>query len=247
MSDTEMTAQLKISIVIATLNRPDSLANCLKSLEEQTVPPYEVIVVVDGELSDAVQKTIDTFKNQGKLNIVQLNNSQWMGAPYSKNRGADSATGDIIAFLDDDVTVVPDWAVQIGRTYEEHSDAAGAGGMIAMQEIYFPNVFYKSFVRLRERLFRKKLGKMNFIGMPYLSLVFHAEGLLIVDFLHGGNMTFRRDVFTSHKLDAALGVRDEFDLCVRLSLLEKRKLIYNPKAIVYHHHNPVGGLALWGG
>ena len=50
----------------------------------------------------------------------------------------------------------------------------------------------------------------------------------------------------SHKLDLAMGNLDEFDLGIRLSRLEKRKLIYNPKAIAYHHHNRVGGIELYG-
>jgi glycosyltransferase involved in cell wall biosynthesis len=241
-----MVAELRISVVIATLNRPDSLANCLKSLEEQIVAPYEVIVVVDGELTNEVQARIDNVKNRNKLNVIQVNNGQRMGAPNSKNRGADAATGDIVAFVDDDITLAPDWTIQILRGYREHSDAVGVGGIISMQEVYFHNKFYKLFTKYREHLLRGKRGRMSFIGMPYLSLVTPVDGLLEVDFLHGGNMSFRRDVLLSHKLDESVGVRDEFDLCVRLSLREKKKLIYNSKAIAYHHHNPVGGLALWG-
>ena len=241
-----MVAELRISVVIATLNRPDSLANCLKSLEEQVVAPYEVIVVVDGELTNEVQKTIDSVKNNNRLNVVQVNNGRRMGAPYSKNRGADAATGDIVAFVDDDITLAPDWTIQIIRGYEEHKDAVGVGGIISMQEVYFHNKFYNLFTKYRERLLRKKRGRMSFIGMPYLSLVTPVDGLLEVDFLHGGNMSFRREVLVSHKLDESVGVRDEFDLCVRLSLREKRKLIYNSRAVACHHHNPVGGLALWG-
>lgn len=237
---------LKISVVIATLNRPDSLGNCLKSLEEQIVLPQEIVIVVDGELTADVQKTIDSFKSKGMLSITQLNNGKRMGAPYSKNRGADAASGDIVVFVDDDITVVPDWTIQLMKGYEAYPDAAGVGGMIAMQEVYFHNYVYKLFVKLRKRLFNKKLGKMDFIGMPYLALTIPTDDIRTVDLLHGGNMSFRRDVCNSHKLDPSLGVRDEFDVCVNISLKEKRKLIYNSKAVAYHHHNPVGGVGLWG-
>ena len=241
-----MLTESKISVVIATLNRPDSLANCLMSLEEQTVTPYEVIIVVDGELTEPVQKTIDTFKDNGNLNIVQINNGRRRGLQHSRNKGVDTATGDVVAFIDDDETLASDWTFQIRRGYEVCSDAVGVGGMIAMQEIYFHNVFYKSFVRLRERLFRKKLGKINFIGMPYLVLTIPSDDLVLVDFLHGGNQSYRRDIIAIYKFDPSLPMREEFDLGVRLCLKKKKKLVYNSKAIAYHHHNPVGGIALWG-
>ena len=241
-----MTNPLKISFVIATLGRPDSLANCLQSIARQTVVPHEVIVVVDGILTDEIQRSIDSFKTQNNIGLVQLNNGQTRGAPYSKNRGAESATGDVVAFVDDDIRLTPDWVSEITRGYEIHSDAAGVGGMIAMQEVYFHNVFYRLFVKARRSLFRGKIGKMSFTGMPYNVLVYPADDLLIVDFLHGGNMSFRREIARTYKLDEDMGVRDEFGLCTQLTLIEKKKLIYNSKAIAYHHHDKTGGVGLWG-
>ncbi len=239
---------LTISVVIATYNRPDSLGNCLESLERQESPPHEVIVVVDSALTDAIQKVIDSVKKRKKLNIVLLSNGQNRGAPYSKNRGAAAATGDIVAFVDDDITIIPDWTVQIRKGYDRHPDAAGVGGQVDMQQFIFDNPLYRLSVRVRQFLFGSKLGRFNFLGLPYISLTKPSKDgrCIIVDFLHGGNMTFRRNIIVSHELDPTLGGRDEFDLCVRLTLREKRKLIYNPGAIAYHHHTPVGGLALWG-
>ena len=154
-----MVAELRISVVIATLNRPDSLANCLKSLEEQIVAPYEVIVVVDGELTNEVQARIDNVKNRNKLNVIQVNNGQRMGAPNSKNRGADAATGDIVAFVDDDITLAPDWTIQILRGYREHSDAVGVGGIISMQEVYFHNKFYTPFYEIQRAPIEREKGQ----------------------------------------------------------------------------------------
>ncbi len=237
---------LRISVVIATLGRPQSLAACLRSLEEQQEPPSEVVVVVDGERTAAVQAVLDGCAARARLNLKQLSNGRRLGAPYSKNRGAEAARGDIVAFLDDDITVLPDWTVQLKRGYEACPGVVGVGGMIEMDEVYFGNRFYRLFTWLRQRLFRARLGKMDFIGMPYLSLVTPVDRLLAVEFLHGGNMSFRRDVFMAHRLDAHMGVRDEFDVCIRLTRREKLRLIYNSEAKAYHHHVATGGLALWG-
>ncbi len=237
---------LRISVAIATLGRPQSLDACLRALEAQQEPPYEVVVVVDGELAAEVQAVLDACRARARLQLRQLSNGRRMGAPYSKNRGAEATHGDIVAFLDDDITVPPGWTRELRRGYESCPEAAGVGGMIEMDEVYFYNRYYRLFTRLRQRLFRARLGRMDFVGMPYLSLVMPARGLLRVDFLHGGNMSFRREVFMAHRLDARLGVRDEFDICARLTRGEKLALIYNSEAKARHHHVATGGLALWG-
>ncbi|HLB12294.1 MAG TPA: glycosyltransferase family 2 protein [Dehalococcoidia bacterium] len=236
----------RISTVIATYNRPRSLAACLESLEGQTVAPLEVIIVVDGELTEQVQETIDTFKGDGKLKIVQINNGERRGATASKNRGAEAASGDIIAFVDDDITLVPHWTAQILKGYEENEDAVAVGGVCEMSQWLFHNPLYRFFVAVRWRLFRNKIGKMSFIGMPYLSHTLPGDGCVAVDFLHGGNMTVLREAFLATRLDEAMGVRDEFDLCVRLRKNGGRKLIYNPQAVAYHNVVTSGGFGVWG-
>ena len=231
---------LKVSIIIPTYNRPDSLSMCLSSLEEQIVAPYELIVVVDGSATDEVQKVIDSFKCNNKFVLVQITNNERKGHSTSLNIGAKHARGDIIAYLDDDVTLVPDWVYQIVKGYKDNKNAAGVGGRVIDVVPFMTGRLYNFMHTMRSFLFRKKMGKVNFVGMPYL-LDAHSDEYIQVDYLCGGNMSVRREILASHGFDEVMRRATDLDFCVRLSKNEKKKLVYNSRAIAYHHRDPVGG------
>lgn len=238
-----MPDDLRVSVIIPTYGRPDSLPNCLSSLEKQTVTPYEVIVVVDGGITPEVQEVIDTFKNNGKLNLVQINNSERKGAQVSRSIGLEVASGDIVTYLDDDITTEPDWLAQILKGYQDNNGTAGVGGIVIDPTFFMDNAFYKLFSKIRTYLFRSKMGKVNFIGLPYVYLTAPADGYLSVDFLNSGNSSYRREILTSHGPDKVMDLDfvEEHNLGTILTRKEGRKLIYNSRVVAYHHHTRSGG------
>jgi glycosyltransferase involved in cell wall biosynthesis len=88
-----------ISVVIPTMER-SALAECRASLERQTLPADEIIVVVD---------------------------KQRRGAGWARNQGIAQAKGDLIAFIDDDCVAPADWLQTLAEAIDHHA-AAGAGG-----------------------------------------------------------------------------------------------------------------------
>jgi GT2 family glycosyltransferase/peptidoglycan/xylan/chitin deacetylase (PgdA/CDA1 family) len=92
---------MRISAVIATYNRRESLARCLTTLFDQDAPAdqYEVVVVVDGS-SDGTIEMLSSFETQGNLVVVEQENR---GQTAALNAGAKAASGDIVLFLDDDL------------------------------------------------------------------------------------------------------------------------------------------------
>lgn len=231
---------LKMSVIIPTLNRPKALSSCLDSLEKQTMPLHEVIIVVDGKPTDRVQKAIDDFKSRSKLNVIQIDN-ELRGEQTSRNISADAATGDIVAILEDDEIMVPEWSTEIIRGYQEHPDAAGVGGRVINVTPSPSPWLWKVYLKVTKSWSQKRMGKISFIGIHYAPLAFPCDGLMEVEFLAGGNMSFHREIITSHKFDGNVYFCDEWDYGVRLTRKEKRKLIYNSKAITYHYPNPTGG------
>ncbi len=96
-----------VSVVIPTRNRPESLLKCLAALNAQTARDFEVIVIDDA--SDAPASTVVESASLPNLNLQCLRNERRMGPAYSRNRGVHAAQGRYIAFVDDDVRVVPSW------------------------------------------------------------------------------------------------------------------------------------------
>ena len=100
--------QPTVSVVIASYNRFDSLLDTIKSIQLQTYPVFEIIVVNDGS-SDERYKTIK-IPNVTILHN-EVNTKQIYGFPnisQVRNKGIQESKGDYIAFCDDDDVWLPE-------------------------------------------------------------------------------------------------------------------------------------------
>lgn len=92
----------KISVIIPTYNRRDSLLRTLKSLEQQTLPrdQLSVIIVDDGSTDDTQSIASQPFPFS--LRYLQQKNQ---GATVARNYGASISASEILVFMDDDITI----------------------------------------------------------------------------------------------------------------------------------------------
>lgn len=119
---------MKFSIIIPTFNRPASLTRTLDSIAQITYPQdgFEVIVVDDGSRSP-VAGQIESGSYPFRLQIIRQPNS---GPGRARNRGANEATGDFLAFTDDDCTLNPQWLHAFAAALERHPNALLGGTTI---------------------------------------------------------------------------------------------------------------------
>lgn len=89
-----------VTVVIPTLARPEFLQQALESVHNQTYSPIEVVVVSDP--SDSVAEVVERMESNMSTDITHLTNQEPAGLPAARNQGVDAASGDYIAFLDDD-------------------------------------------------------------------------------------------------------------------------------------------------
>lgn len=121
MSVVDTCPKLTISIIIPVRNGCESIAICLKSISEATLPPDEIIVVADGGKNG--------FKNQVKEMDIKFLATPIEGGPArARNVGAREAQGDILFFVDSDVTIPPDAITQITTAFEHEPDLAALFG-----------------------------------------------------------------------------------------------------------------------
>lgn len=115
---------MKVSVIIPTYNRMDSLRQLLATLSQQTYPPsdFEVIVVDDGS-TDA---TPDVVGGEFicRLRYYRQSNS---GAPAARNLGAKHSEGDLLIFLDDDISVQPRFIASLVQEHATHDHIIGLG------------------------------------------------------------------------------------------------------------------------
>ncbi len=121
-----MNGMISLSVVICTRNRPRALEACIRSVVAQRTLPYEVIVVDDGELSEADRRMLADICESVGIPFVYLRKGPGQRRPClpaSRNLAVQHAHGDIVQFLDDDVTLEPDFCGEIQRLYAD--DSAG--------------------------------------------------------------------------------------------------------------------------
>ena len=240
---------MKVSIIICTYNRPDSLAVCLRSIKAQFLKPDEVVVVEDDSTSKII-KVMEKFNQCDKFKLTHILTGKRSGLPAARNTGVRAAKGDILAFIDDDVILPPNWLSEIVKCYQE-TNADGVGGYIhdvlSLKDEkptgdFLSSFFYRLISAIRLVFFYNKVGKLSPIGLPYAHLNLQTDGYREVDYFQGCNMSFRREVFDYCQFDESYGFREkEEDFCLQVRGKEGKKLIYNSKAVVIHTRNQSGG------
>jgi glycosyltransferase involved in cell wall biosynthesis len=94
--------QPKLSVIIASYNHQDYIAETLRSLEEQTFEGFEIIIVDDG----STDKTVEVAKSAQSR--AQIHTQENQGVVAARNRGVSLAKGKYICFVDSDDIVLPE-------------------------------------------------------------------------------------------------------------------------------------------
>ena len=96
----------KISIIVPVYNVSAYLAECLNSIQNQTVAEWEAILIDDGSTDSSGNICDEYAAKDDRFRVIHQANA---GAANAKNTGLDNATGEYIAFVDSDDTVSPVW------------------------------------------------------------------------------------------------------------------------------------------
>lgn len=91
----------KLSLIIPTFNEEKLIAKCLKSLKGQSYQDMEIIVVDDGS-KDKSLKIISSLKSE--ISNLKLLQQKHKGPGTARNLGASKASGEILVFVDADMT-----------------------------------------------------------------------------------------------------------------------------------------------
>ncbi|MBN1866159.1 glycosyltransferase [Candidatus Sumerlaeota bacterium] len=122
-----------ISVVILTQNRAALLRDCLEALQAQSRPPDEVVIVDNGS-TDSTPEVLAPYASgeRGRsapfsLKVVQGTTEK--GLATARNLGAREASGDWVAFTDDDCRPREDWLGWIAE-HAEREDVDAVGGLV---------------------------------------------------------------------------------------------------------------------
>jgi len=117
--------RLRLSVAVCTRARPALLARTLNSTLAQ-VPPVGEIVVVDNAPPDDETRDLVTRRFPG----VRYLREPVQGLDFARNHALASATGDVVAFLDDDAVADPHWAASLLAVFEHEPAVAVCTGRV---------------------------------------------------------------------------------------------------------------------
>lgn len=226
------TAIMDISVILCTYNRATSLAQALDSLAKSVLPgtvEWEVLVI-DNNSRDRTHEVVDDFCARYPGRFRYLFEPQ-QGKSFALNAGIRATHADILAFVDDDVTVEPSWLHNLTSVLHG-GEWAGSGGRI----LPVPGFLPPRWLALR--------------GPRNLGVALCAQFDLgttpgeLRDAPFGTNMAFRREVFDKFgDFRGDLGpssneTRNEDTEFGRRLMAAGERLYYAPSAIVYHEIHP---------
>src|SRR5262249_9275605 len=109
----------RVSVVVCTHNGAKTLPWCLEGVRRLSYPDYELIVVVDGSTDESAE-----IARRHLAMVVELDHR---GLSSARNAGIAEASGELIAFLDDDAHPDPDWLHYVAAALRANGHA-GIGG-----------------------------------------------------------------------------------------------------------------------
>lgn len=95
----------KISVVIPSYNGAHKIGRLLQSLEKQSYPDFETLIVIDGS-TDKTHELIE--QNNYALTDLKVIVQENQGRSRTRNNGAKQVSGDLLLFIDDDMEAEPD-------------------------------------------------------------------------------------------------------------------------------------------
>jgi succinoglycan biosynthesis protein ExoM len=124
--------QDRISVCICTFRRPELLARLLCALERQVVGEGFTfdVVVVDNDAARSGESAVSACRQRGII-AVAYDCEPEQNISLTRNRAVGNASGNLIAFIDDDEAPVPDWLAALHRTMKASSADGVLGPVIA--------------------------------------------------------------------------------------------------------------------
>lgn len=198
----------RFSVIVCTRNGSGTLRSCLEALSRQSYPHHEVLLIDDGS-TDTTPEIARSFA------FVHYHRQDPAGLSAARNLGMKLATGDLLAYTDDDCIPDEDWLLHLSTAFDDPGWVAAGGPNIPPP----PRNDTEACVAAAP-------------GAPSHVLLNDEEA----EHLPGCNLVIRKSA-----LEAIGGFRVEFttagddvDVCWRLQS-NGGKLRFVPAAVVWHH------------
>ena len=219
-----------LSVAICTRDRPATLSRCLESvLALQRSYRFELLVIDNAPSDQSTAKLVERF-SEARYVLEKC-----PGLNFARNRAWLEASGDIIAYLDDDVVVDSGWLAGLRESWAENPDAAAFTGLVMPLSLDTrAQVLFEKRNGFRRGFDKNRFGQ----ELPGNPLYPCGAGI----FGAGCNMAFRRQILCElggfdEALDTGPSLPGGGDLDIFYRIIRAGYvLVYEPSFMVFHEH-----------
>jgi len=212
-----------VSVIIIDYKKDNPyLIECLDAIQKQTYQRFEIILVTDYYVN------LSSSRRRGSIpKLRQKSYGHYVGPAEKRDVGAKMAKGEILAFIDDDAFPSPDWLKNMMPHFRD-SMIAGVGG----PGVTPPGVSWQEAA--------SGWASASPIGSgPYLYRFLPFQKRFVKDY-PSMNLSVRKSDFEKvGGFDSSFWPGEDTKLCLDLTHKLGKKIIYDPKVLVYHHRRPI--------
>ncbi|MBN2372462.1 glycosyltransferase [bacterium] len=202
---------VKFSVIVPVYNGEKTLERCLSALKRQTIPrdDYEIILVDDG--------STDGTANIARSNVDKYLYQKNQGPAAARNLGVRMANGKIVLFTDSDCEPVENWIEEMVAPFRWNTEIVGVKGAY---------------------LTKQKEIMARFVQIEYETRYEFMKRFEYIDFIDTYAAAYKKDIFLEFggfDSDFPIAMTEDTELSYRISAAG-HKMVFNPKAFVYHSH-----------
>lgn len=217
-----------ISVIVPVYNGQDFLFKCIKSIEAQTYPNLEIIIINDGS-TDQTEAVCENVTNQyGNIQLIDLGDE---GVSAARNAGITAAKGEYITFVDADDRLLPKTLQLLYESLvETDSDIAGCGFESWSSEQQWGRILEKE-----ARVEIEKNGAQIYSGASFVS-----EGILKGNSRCWSKL-YKRGLIGDIRFKRGLTIGEDMLFLVDL-LPQVKKIVEIPYNGYGYYQNPAGAM-----
>lgn len=203
------------TIIIPAPSSNPYLLECLKHISGMNFRNYEIIILLDKN---------NLQVNNPQLKIIETGK---IGPAEKRDLGAKEAKGEVLAFIDDDAYPSEGWLASADKYFEDKNIASVCGPGVTPPE---------------DNLLQKVSGLVNSspIGSgPYAYRFIPGKKREVDDYPSMNILVRKSDFEKIGGFDTNYWPGEDTKLCLDLTQKLHKKIIYDPKVLVYHHRRPV--------
>ena len=198
---------MKISVIIPTFNRKKTLERAIQSVIDQSLSPFEILIIDDGSNDGTEQWVKENFQN---IKYIYQNNH---GVSSARNTGIENAHGDWVAFLDSDDEWLPNKLYEQVKAIDSNPE---------MKFFHTNEIWIRNGVRVNQMKKHKKYGGYIF------------EKCLDICRVSPSSVLIQKEVFDNIGIfDESLRVCEDYDLWLRIT--SKYPVVFLDIPLIYKY------------